>query len=137
MEIKITRTWKTDESIIGCLYVYNDKDKTSSIFKCFTLEDVERDSKVWGKTSIPKGRYKVTLTYSSKFGRNLFMLENVKNFSRIYFHEGNWAKDTEGCILLGLIRNNNFLEQSKIAVTIFESLLKKVYEKEQIWVTIE
>lgn len=105
MKLILQRTWRTEKTTIGLLYAYNDSDLGNSLFRCFTLEDVERDVKVKGATAIPKGAYEIAWTWSPKFRKEVLMLLNVPNFERIYFHAGNKSEDTEGCILCGLFRN--------------------------------
>lgn len=82
---------------------------------CDTLEDTVRDTnrngvfdngerKIHGRTAIPYGRYKVTLTLSPRFGRILPLLHDVPQFNGVRIHSGNTADDTEGCILVGYNR---------------------------------
>ena len=89
----------------GVLFIDNEKF-------CETLEDVNRDinrngkfdngeEKVYGDTCIPYGKYKVTVTYSPKFKRELPEILGVNSFSGIRVHRGNTIKDTLGCILCG------------------------------------
>lgn len=53
------------------------------------------------KTAIPRGIYKVILSYSNRFKRILPELLSVKGFAGIRIHSGNKAVDTHGCILVG------------------------------------
>lgn len=82
------------------------------LYFCDTLEDVNRDnnkngkfdngeSKVYGETCIPKGKYKVIVSPSPKFKRDLPKLLNVPSFEGILIHAGNTVSDTHGCILVG------------------------------------
>lgn len=104
--LTLKRDTYTSKTTIGKLYV-ND------LFICDTLEDVCRDinkdgdlddageTKVYGETAIPSGIYKITLAQSPRFKKLLPLLHNVKNYSGVLIHHGNWAKDTHGCILVG------------------------------------
>lgn len=106
MEIKIERRWRKAAYTIGRLYVDGD-------YLCETLEDTDRGLKsdmseeeikrikVKGATAIPTGRYKVEITYSPRFKKQMPLVLNVKGFDGIRIHPGNTAKDTEGCILPG------------------------------------
>lgn len=53
---------------------------------------------------IPKGKYKVTTTYSNKYKKDMWEVLDVAGRSGIRIHSGNTYKDIEGCILLGLSR---------------------------------
>lgn len=77
---------------------------------CATMEDVTRgplDEKVPGKTAIPFGEYPVVLTWSKKFGRMMPEIQHVENFSGVRIHWGNTAKDSLGCILVGMSTQKN------------------------------
>jgi hypothetical protein len=72
----------------------------------YTLEDEDRKLesggvKIYGQTCIPRGLYKVTISYSHHFNRDLPELLNVPGFTGVRIHGGNRPADTEGCILLG------------------------------------
>lgn len=104
----------TDESTIGDLYWDGGE------FECHTLEDscrrdknadgrLTRDEKVYGATAIPSGRYEIRMDYSPRYKRKMPFLfgylvgrGDPKNlFNDVMIHWGNWAKDTNGCILVG------------------------------------
>ena len=84
----------------------NNPEYSELKYFCDTLEphaiDWSRERKVWGKTAIPCGRYKVTLRYSTTFKRKMPFLENVPHFTGIMLHLGNAPEDTRGCILVGM-----------------------------------
>jgi len=126
MEIKIKRLHRTDHSTIGELSI-------DGKFECFTLEDIERDVKIKSETAIPKGTYKVIINRSNRFKRLLPLLLNVPNFEGIRIHSGNTNHDTEGCILVGLTRSQDFIGQSRKA---FNKLFKKMQTVENITITI-
>lgn len=80
---------------------------------CDVLEDPVRDlnkdgdltdvgeMKIPGETAIPYGRYKVVVTMSPKFKRELPLILDVKHFTGIRIHRGATAKNTDGCVLVG------------------------------------
>lgn len=80
---------------------------------CFVLEDTDRglDSsmplqqitamKVYGKTAIPVGRYKVGRAWWAKHSRWVPHIENVPGYDGIYMHSGVTADDSLGCPLVG------------------------------------
>lgn len=119
MEIDLHRKYKKDGYTIGKLSI-NGK----SI--CDTLEDTDREltsdmseeeikeRKVFGKTAIPVGEYKVVMTYSNRFKKQMPLLLDVKGFSGIRIHSGNTAEDTEGCILCGKNSEKGKVLNSKV-----------------------
>jgi hypothetical protein len=130
MKILLKRLHKTANSTIGELSI-NGK------FECYTLEDVERESKIYGKTAIPKGTYEIVMTMSNRFKVVLPLLLNVKNFEGVRIHAGNSAKDTEGCILLGQTRSVDFIGNSKMALVKFVQKLKVGLNNGKVYLTIE
>lgn len=71
------------------------------LYSCDTLEHPIREEKIKGITAIPNGTYKVVLSPSRKFRRNMPFLVDVPNFTGVMIHIGNTLHDTEGCILVG------------------------------------
>jgi len=51
-----------------------------------------------------------------------YEITGVEGHSKLLFHWGNWNKDSEGCILLGLSRQGDMLLNSKIAFNLFMKL---------------
>ncbi len=67
----------------------------------FTIEDVVRTGKkVYGKTAIPAGKYKVAATFSNKFKKVMTQILDVPGFEGIRIHQGITAEDSLGCILV-------------------------------------
>jgi hypothetical protein len=136
MKLILKRTWK-NKATIGILYVYNDNDLDNSIFRCFTLEDIERDVKIKHETAIPKGTYEIAFTYSPKFDRQVLMLLNVPNYDRIYLHDGTNTEHTSGCILVALRRQENTISESKPAINVLEKMAREAEARgEKIFITI-
>jgi len=111
VKLVLERLQLADTFTIGSLSV-------DGVFECWTLEDVVRDSapKVFGKTAIPYGVYEVNVTYSPRFNRFMPILLSVPGFSGIRIHPGNYATDTEGCILVGLDRRTGMVGRSRDAL---------------------
>lgn len=129
MNIKLYRYDTTPDRTLGLLSI-------DGIYNCHTLEDTHQEVKIPGLTRIPKGIYPVkilevettlTLKYRTRYPWFTFHLEicNVPNFSGIYFHAGNTAAHTEGCILLGDTAMNR---QDRIgdSVNAFERFYREV-----------
>ena len=84
--------------------------------------------------AIPKGKYKVIITPSNRFKRDLPLLQNVPGFEGIRIHSGNTNHDTEGCILVGQTRAADFIGNSRKA---FDKLFPKLQKASEINITIE
>lgn len=107
MRLHVCRFNNTTQYCQGVLFVDHE-------FACFTLEDTVRSDgvKVYGQTAIPAGFYEIRLRaagsmhsrYKSTFAwhRGMLELQGVPNFEYVYLHIGNFAKSTNGCILVGL-----------------------------------
>ena len=153
MELVLERIYKGDLYTIGKLYI-------DGVYQCDTLEDVDRNLnqemsledikkiKVYGKTAIPYGKYKVTLKQqAARFSKSnkyeqckgyLPRLIDVPAFSGILIHIGNTAEDSNGCILVG----QNLIKGKVINSTIcFWALYQKLKNAddrgEKIWIVIK
>lgn len=91
----------------------------------WTLEDKMRPDgeKVYGETAIPLGTYKLIITYSNRFKRQMLQLINVRGGTikfgdlpidacGVRIHGGNTTADTHGCPLIGKMGDG---ESDKIA----------------------
>lgn len=139
MELKLTRNYQKDTYTIGRLYVEGDLFSN-------TLEDPVRDYsdpnyKVYGKTAIPYGRYRITMVHSPKFskrygGRKVPLLNNVPDFTGILIHSGNTAEDTDGCILVGQNTQRGRVTSSLVTIYKLLDIFDSVPEDEEIWIDI-
>jgi len=127
MKLLLKRLHRTEHSTIGELHI-------DGKFECYTLEDKEREVKIKSETAIPKGTYIVGITLSNRFKRLLPILINVPNFEGVRIHSGNSNHDTEGCILVGTTRSEDYIGNSRLA---FEKLFKKMQLAKSITLTIE
>lgn len=140
MDLKLKRIFRGDKYTIGHLYIDGN-------YYCDVLEDTDRGLsndmseeeikriKIYGKTAIPKGTYKVEVTYSPKFKQYLPILLNVKGFSGIRVHSGNTAEDTLGCLLVGYNKVKGQVINSRVTSDKLTALLRNT--KEVIHITIE
>ncbi len=129
MELQVKRTDFSEESTIGELSV-ND------VFECYTLEDKVRPVKIAGKTAISSGRYEVIINFSQRFQKQLPLLLNVPNYEGVRIHSGNTAANTEGCILVGETKTENFVGESRWAFNRLLEKLKIASETEKIFLEI-
>ncbi len=121
MKLRVERGLSGTSSTIGKLYV-------DGVFFAYTLEDIDRHledggKKINGETAIPRGSYKVIIDFSNRFQKQMMHVLNVPGFDGIRIHAGNTDKDTEGCILLGKVRSDNAVFNSREAVN---ALFEKV-----------
>lgn len=142
MELKLERIARKSTYTIGKMYINGE-------YFCDTIEDVDRglkqtddlnkisSVKVKGQTAIPTGEYIVTKTFSTRFKRNMYLLNNVPGFEGIRIHSGNTEKDTEGCLILGKNKAVGKVLESRDTVNAFEKILDKVISKEQICIVVE
>ena len=134
MQLRLERVQIDHDVTIGSL-------SADGVWQCWTLEDVVRPKgfKVPGQTAIPAGRYRVLITPSPRFKRDLPLLVDVPNFSGVRVHPGNTAADTEGCILVGAERgaDGKSIGRSRVAFdNLFIKLSDALARREQIWLEI-
>ena len=122
MRLKLVRVIKTPKNTLGKLYIDYGNGQGLQYF-CDTLEDTERDVKIYGETAIPKGVYRCINTYSNRFKSIMPLLQNVKGFTGVRIHAGNTESDTLGCILVGKILGSKIIE-STVAYNRLWSVLK-------------
>ena len=118
LELLLDRKYKNETYTIGNLYVDGEwfcntlEDKDRGLSQTMPLEEI-KETKVYGETAIPTGRYEVRMDivspkyngvkwYKDNFGGRMPRLESVKGFSGILIHSGNTALDSNGCILVGM-----------------------------------
>jgi len=115
MKYEVLRTSSGKDSTSGLLFEVSQNKRT---FLAYTLEDEQRDVKVWGETRIPAGTYKLKLRteggfhnkYASKYGnfhKGMIHVQDVPGFEWILWHTGNTDEHTAGCLILGNSQTNN------------------------------
>lgn len=149
MNVVIKRIFKGDDYTIGKLYIDNK-------YFCDTIEDIDRKlhkdmnlnlikkTKVYGKTAIPVGTYKLNMTTTSpKFGRTAWAKKyggkvprilDVPGFSGILIHPGNTAEDSHGCILVG---KNDVKGKVTNSTNTWYALMEVLKEYKEIEIKIE
>ena len=138
MELSLVRDPSTDAGTFGKIYADGAAGWDS-------MEDRVREVagqpvsqwKVKGETAIPRGRYRVVITPSTRFKRDLPLLLNVPGFEGIRIHPGNTQEDTEGCILPGCGRSATGVTESRKAFgELFEDIQEALNAGEQVWITV-
>lgn len=120
MNILLKRIQLDPDVTIGRLSIEGDD------WGCWVCEDTQRElsaPKVFGQTAIPQGSYRVIVTHSPHFNRELPLLVDVPEFDGVRIHPGNFAADTNGCLLPGLDRLEKGVGRS---VAAFDALYPKI-----------
>lgn len=149
MELEVLRFSSQADSTSGALFdVVNGKRN----FLCYTLEDEQRDVKVWGETRIPAGRYKLSLRkeggfhsrYQAKYGdmhKGMIHVNDVPGFEFILWHTGNTDEHTAGCLIIGdsqesnLVKKDGFVGSSVVAYKKVYPYVAAAIENEDTYVT--
>lgn len=138
MELKLRRKFKGSAYTIGDLFIDGE-------FFCNTIEDPVRSlpaacpdtprgractckEKVYAKTAIPTGSYKITLEYSPKYKRKMPCLHDVPHFLGILIHSGNTERDSAGCIIVGENTVKGKVLNSRATFQRLYALLEKEHE---------
>ena len=125
MKIKVDRIYKGESYTIGRMYLNGE-------YFCDTLEDAIRPVKIPNETAIPAGTYKVEVTYSPRFKRNLPLLVDVPNYTGIRIHNGSNKDHTSGCILVGFNTSKGILSDSRKISDQLTNLLESLSEPIEI-----
>lgn len=106
-----------------------------------TLEDAQRPVKIDGITAIPAGTYELklrnkggmTVHYANKFPdmhEGMIWLQDVRGFSWVYIHIGNFPDDTEGCVLVAMkARKHSIVSSTKAYKRIYPEVVKMIRDK--------
>ena len=111
VNLLIIRDTFTEKSTIGRLFINGESF-------CDTLENPWIDNQR-SISCIPKGNYKVRLRLARESATRDYLhllVQDVPNRDYILFHRGNTAKDTSGCILVGNGREQDIVENSRLAM---------------------
>ncbi len=132
MELSLIRKPSKDATTLGDLFLH------SGSHFCFTLEDELREGeKVYGETAIPAGRYRITITFSQKFQKDMLYVNDVPNFTGIRIHSGNDADDTLGCILVGhTVDSDTRIHGGSVVLPQLFSMIEKALDTDEVWLTI-
>lgn len=143
MDILVDRYLSTNEATLSHVYVNGE-------FYCFGLEDEFRAVKIPGETRIPAGSYKITLkTWGGfherykvdrrfrEYHQGMLWVREVPDFENILIHVGNTEKDTAGCLLVGMVRDETRMVIYRSAEA-YEKLYRRVLpaaEQNRLYVT--
>jgi len=111
VNLLIIRDTFTEKSTISKLFINGESF-------CDTLENPWLDNQR-NISCIPEGQYKVRLRLARESATRDYLhllVQDVPNRDWILFHRGNKAKDTSGCILVGNGREQDIVENSRLAM---------------------
>ena len=111
VNLLIIRDTFTEKSTIGKLFINGESF-------CDTLENPWLDNQR-NISCIPQGGYKVRLRLARESATRDYLhllVQDVPNRDWILFHRGNTSKDTSGCILVGNGREQDAVNNSRLAM---------------------
>jgi hypothetical protein len=118
----LVRYYSDDDVTLGNLHIQGVKHKP-----IFTLENPWRNNER-SVSCIPVGKYDCE-SFSGMKHRNCYQICNVKDRTYILIHKGNYANDTQGCILVGrcvALRGCEYMvTSSQATMRLLKELLKE------------
>ncbi len=118
------------------------------VYMAETLEDPFRGKDyVKDDTCIPYGRYRLIISFSNRFQKQMIQVVNVRGSNILFhgvsidacgirLHGGNSTHDTLGCPLVGKTRNVTGIQDCAVAVQSLFDLVKKTDETEEVYLNI-
>lgn len=141
MELEVKRITKTENSttgefsIDGNFFSYCLEPIDRGLTSDMTLEQIKA-IKIQDKTCIPTGKYQVTKYFSPKHNAFVPLLIDVPGFAFVEIHAGNYARDTDACLLLGSSLSQDMVENSVDTINKFYDLFFAALNNgEQVWIT--
>ena len=129
MKIEVKRYLLEKDFTVGNLYIDGKRI-------CETMEDRDRNltdtkteeenmkMKMYGKTAIPIGTYKLTIDYSNKYNKMLPHILDVKAFDGIRIHSLNFASESLGCIGPGIFNGVNAVTYSRATMSKIQPMIQ-------------
>ena len=143
MILTLDRKYKLPTYTIGKLYIDGEyfcdtlEDKDRRLTDSMTVSEIDK-IKIKKETAIPTGTYKVTITYSNSFKKNMPLINDVKGFEGIRMHSGNTNQDTEGCLLVGMnLERGKVLKSQETFRKLYKMLSGAKLRGEYIQITIK
>jgi len=118
VNLLLIRDTFTENSTMGELFLNGER-------MCDTLELPYKDNQR-SVSCIPSGEYQVRMRYPRESATREYLhllVKEVPNRKYILFHRGNSAKDTRGCILVGLGSQQDIVHNSTLAMDL---LMKEI-----------
>jgi len=140
------------------LYLKREEEPTRTFGKLYkenvylneTLEDpVLQPGQIFehGKFCIPYGRFRLIISYSNRFKKQMIQVVNVRGSNILFhgvsidacgirMHGGNKVEDTLGCPLNGKTRTSTGIMDCTAVVQALFDLVKKTDETEEVYLNI-
>jgi hypothetical protein len=122
MKVEVMRQYETANSTISLVGI-------DGKFHSYALEPPKG-------SRIPAGTYQAikqpSAKFSAKFNFRFYVpvLQNVPGHTAIEIHIGNYPRDTEGCLLLGYIKDTDFVGNSENAFFDFMAKTNQMFDVE-------
>lgn len=134
MKLDLQREPSANGATLGALYI-------DDLWVCWTIEDQIREKlgvpvdqwKIYGKTAIPAGAYRVVVNQSPRLGFPTPLLIDVPGFTGIRIHPFNRAEESLGCIGPGMERSASSVLESRRA---FNMLMHAIAGVQDITINI-
>lgn len=138
LQVLLTRNWRKDTYTIGRIYTNGNffcnslEDKDRGLMQGMPLETLKK-MKVQDQTAIPVGTYRLRVTMSPRFKRELVEVVDVPAFTGIRFHRGVNENHTSGCVLTGMNKiKGGLVDGAKYE----EEFTKMVKAADEAWLTV-
>lgn len=110
----------------------------------YTAEDQDRKleeepgAKIPKRTAIPRGLYRLTLSFSNRFQKVMPLIKDVPGFDGVRIHGGNDQYDTEGCPLLGMIRTAvGVMHCAEVNAALIEFIRQAEDQGDAVWIEVK
>ena len=142
LEIWLHRKILNENSTEGNMYI-QQPDNSWKWF-CHVIEDKvmaapgawKASAKIYGKTAIPYGRYKVLSTWSGRFKRLLTGIFGVPDFEGIRIHNGTSELSSHGCPIVSYKAGAGTLVNDRGAMNDLNTLVLDRQKMGDCWITI-
>lgn len=121
------------------------------VYLCETLEDIVRNDGTYVKkeTALPYGKYRLSISYSNRFKKQMILITNVRGGKILYhgdsvdsigarFHGGNLVTHTEACVLAGKDRteDGSGIKNCSAVNQMLIDLVKKADQEGEVYLNI-
>ena len=108
-------------SVFGRMHVVMSYDNGRIVPNhSFTFNTLENKDKL-----VVCGTYPLKITYSPRFNKNLILVDNVEGRSGIRIHPFNYAKESLGCITIGIPSTDfSMICNTKVHCDFLQNLVK-------------